>query len=433
VSGVRPPVPLARALEALLSEVRPVDETESCALADAHGRILAEDQHARLDMPPWDNSAMDGYAVHSSHAGRQVPVAARIAAGDDPVDLVSGTAARIFTGAPLPAGADAVVMQEDVVDDNGSIFLPDTVHAGQHVRQRGQECRSGECLLAAGRRLRPQDIGLLASQGIAQVPVRRRLRVAVVSTGSELVGAASGTLRRGQLYNSNGPMLEAWLQMLGCLVQHVDPVRDSRDETRLSLADAASRADLVLSTGGVSVGDADHVRGAVETLGELSLWRVAVKPGKPFAFGRIREAVFMGLPGNPASAFVTFLLLARPWIDARQGRRERTELRLFARADFERDGSATREEYLRVRLRDGAIGRELDDFTEAEADSAPVSVGARDGGMAPGLPWATPFVNQSSGILRSVSAADALARVPAAQVVRHGDPVTVLPLDRYLW
>jgi molybdopterin molybdotransferase len=208
----------------------------------------------------------------------------------------------------------------------------------------------------------------------------------------------------------------------------VDLARDSLAETRERLATAAEDTDLVLSTGGVSVGEADFVRTAVEALGELALWRVAVKPGKPFAFGRLGSAAFMGLPGNPASAFVTFLLLARPWIRARQGQAAEAAWRCVARADFERDGSSRREEYLRVRLHGTALGRELEKFSDV-GDGASRAVGSA---VSPDLPWATPFANQSSGILRSVSAADDLARVPAGQVMRHGEPVSVLPLDLYL-
>jgi molybdopterin molybdotransferase len=253
------------------------------------------------------------------------------------------------------------------------------------------------------------------------VRVRRRLRVAVISTGSELLEPGDSLPGPGQLYNSNRPMLLSLLQRLGCEIQDMGNVADDAGATRAALKRAAESADLVLSSGGVSVGEADHVRAAVETLGSLDLWKIAVKPGKPFAYGRIASCPFIGLPGNPASAFVTFLLLARPWIRARQGCRDDRCLRFQARADFERDGSATREEYLRVRLdespaEDGVMGFALREATSADRPAV----------------WATPFSNQSSGILRSIVAADALARVRAGQTVQRGDTVEVLPLDLLL-
>lgn len=408
-------LPLAQARQQLLAGVSALAGREALPLGEALGRILAEPQLAVLDMPSWDNSAMDGYAVRSADAGRELPEVASFAAGDAPGSLAGDTVARIFTGAPLPEGADAVVMQEDVVAGTGGRCLPSLIAPGQHVRRRGEECRQGEQLLAAGRRLRPQDIGLLASQGLAAVPVLPRLRVALVSTGSELLEPGSD-LVPGTLFNSNRPMLRALLQVLGCHVRDCGNVEDDAQRTRVVLAEAAADADLVLSSGGVSVGDADHVRAAVEELGALHLWRIAIKPGKPFSHGEIGATPFIGLPGNPASAFVTFMLLARPWIEQRQGRREERP-RFFARADFDLERPGSREEYLRVQLRP----------TPQSDDSAPA-----DSAYDHAALWALPYPNQSSGILRSVVGSDALARIPVDRAVARGDVLEVLPLDLYL-
>ena len=408
-------LPLDEARRQLLAGVSALPGREVLPLAEALGRILAEVQVAALDMPSWDNSAMDGYAVRSADAGRELPEVARFAAGDAPGRLDDDTVARIFTGAPLPEGADAVVMQEDVDTDRGRVSLPAKINPGQHVRPRGQECRRGEPLLATGRRLRPQDIGLLASQGVASVPVIPRLRVALLSTGSEL--REPGTdLSPGAIYNSNRPMLLALLRSLGCSVRDCGNVEDDAQRTRALLAEAADGADLVLSSGGVSVGDADHVRAAVEELGALHLWRIAIKPGKPFSHGEIAGTPFIGLPGNPASAFVTFMLLARPWIERRQGRSDQRP-RLAARADFDHPRPGTREEYLRVRLR-----------TEPDAGEAVRADAPADGVRL----WASLYPNQSSGILRSVVGSDALARIPVGRTVARGDLLEVLPLDLYL-
>ena len=424
----RPPLhPLPEALDLLLRDVGPLEGSEVLPLTDACGRILAADQFSALDLPPWDNSAMDGYAVNHLDAGRRLPVRLRVAAGDPPGVLEAGAAARIFTGAPLPDGADAVVMQEDVELSGDEISVPAGVRAGQHVRKRGEECERGERLLASGRRLRPQDIGLLASQGLAQVDVKPRLRVALLSTGTELVEPGTAPPAPGRIYNSNRPMLLALLHALGCTALDLGNVEDSAEATRAALRDAAATSDLIITTGGVSVGEEDHVRNAVEALGELTLWRIAVKPGKPFAHGRVGDCPFIGLPGNPASAFVTFLLLARPWIERRQGRRESRRLRFLARADFSRDGSARREEYLRVVLESQARGEGNRGFAR-DTDAGKGTAGA-DQDVAL---WATPFANQSSGILRSVSAADALACVPAGRELAPGDEVEVLPLDQLL-
>ncbi|WP_439106658.1 molybdopterin molybdotransferase MoeA [Congregibacter sp.] len=401
---MRPLLPLKDALQQLLSGAAPCLDVEHVPLGGALGRVLASDQHAVVDVPPADNSAMDGYALRSSDQGRQLPVSARIAAGDVVHELALDSVARIFTGAEIPQGADAVVMQEDVHLTGDNVELPESVSAGQHIRGKGQDTRAGDLLLHRGRRIRPQDMGLLASQGIAQVPVFNRLKVALLSTGNELREPGSGPLSPGAIYNSNRPMLLGLLTALGCDVLDLGIVRDTPDATREALHQASQNADLILSSGGVSVGEADHVRDAVSALGEIALWRIAIKPGKPFAFGRVASTPFLGVPGNPSSAFVTFLLLARPYIYSLQGRDHVLPAALTARADFSVSRPGSRQEFLRV------------------------TTSQKDGEI-----WASPYANQSSGVLSSVSASDALAIVPIDELIERGQSIQVLRLDDLLY
>jgi molybdopterin molybdotransferase len=395
-------MPLAEARERILAAAEPLTAPEESDLDGALGRVLAGDLRAPQDVPPFDNSAMDGYALRAADAapGATLPVSQRIAAGRAGTELQPGTAARIFTGAPLPPGADAVAIQEDCHCEGGLVTLGTGVRRGQNVRRRGEDMAAGSVALSAGRRLRPQDIGLIASLGLSRVPVRTPLRVAVLATGDELRPPGSGPLEPGQIYNSNGAMLAALLRALGMQVVDGGRVPDDAAATRSALARAAADADVVLSSGGVSVGEEDHVRAQVESLGRLDLWKIAIKPGKPLAFGRIGETPFIGLPGNPSSVFVTFALLARPYLLACQGARERELPALTARARFESARAGSRTEFLRVRL-------------QAEGE-----------GLAADL-----YPNQSSGVLRSVCDADALAVIPAGTTLRCGEAVRVLLLD----
>lgn len=319
------------ALNQLLAAAAPVAATKAVPLAAARGRILAAPQVSRIDVPPLDNSAMDGYAVRRAdvaQAGVCLPVAQRIPAGTVGHTLAAGTAARIFTGAPVPAGADAVVMQELCEHGpDGSVVINHLPRDGENIRRAGEDIAAGSQILAAGTRLGPAQLGLAASVGLATLPVFRRLRVALLSTGDELAEPGQ-PLPPGGIYNSNRYFLQALLEGLGCAVTDLGRIPDSLDETRRALESAAEGNDLILSTGGVSVGEEDHVKAAIEQAGELNLWKIAIKPGKPLAFGKVRklgaggaakQVDFIGLPGNPVSSFVTFLIFVRPFILKRMG------------------------------------------------------------------------------------------------------------------
>tara|TARA_Y100001951_G_scaffold46707_1_gene36896 strand:+ start:11329 stop:12543 length:1215 start_codon:yes stop_codon:yes gene_type:complete len=394
-------LPMEAALERLLAlaDAAPVEQIESVALAEADGRVLAEPLIAALDLPPWANSAMDGYALClADWNGQALPVSQRIQAGSAPEPLQPGSCARIFTGAPLPHGADTVEMQENVdLDDAGRAVFRETLRVGQNVRAQGQETRRGECVLPAGTRLGPVELGLAASLGVAQLPVRRRLRVAVLSTGDELVepGQALGP---GQIYNSNRRLLIAWLQRLGCAVTDAGILPDDLPRTRAALG-ALGEVDLILSTGGVSVGEADFLGLALREAGELALWKLAIKPGKPLTFGHYQGVPVIGLPGNPASTLVTFGLLARPYMLRRLGVQRVEPLGFPLPAGFTWSKPGMRREYLRARLEHGRV---------------------------------VPYANQSSGVLRSAAWAEGLAEVMEGSTLAEGDMLRFIPLSEIL-
>ena len=391
-----------QALKRLLAGARPLVEVERVAALDAEsalGRVLAQPIVAAIDVPPMDNSQMDGYALRAADAA-SVPatlkVAQRIAAGHVGQELAPGTAARIFTGAPVPPGADAVVMQEATVAHGDRVTINEAPAPGQWIRRKGIDVRAGATILAAGRLLRPQDLGLAASVGVAELDVRRRLRVAVFFTGDELV-MPGDPLPPGRIYNSNRFVLRALLRALGCEVNDLGIVPDDRAATRAAFVRAAQDADLIITSGGVSVGEEDHVKPAVEAEGALDLWQIAMKPGKPLAFGHVRGVPFIGLPGNPVSSFVTFLLFARPFIRARQGASELAPRALALRADFDLPRPDRRREFLRARFNDA-------------------------GGLEP-------FANQNSAVLTSCVWADGLIDNPPAQPIARGDMVRFLPFS----
>lgn len=383
------------ALEHLLSRAQVMDRTEQLSLERTLGRILAEDIRVPADVPPADNSAVDGYAVRvaDTASGNPLPVSARVAAGQAPGSLEPGTAVRIFTGSEIPAGADAVVMQERTEQQDGGIAITATVEQGQNIRRQGQDLRSGDIALSAGTPIRPQEMGLLGSMGIGSVEVLQPLRVAVFSTGDELVDPGQ-PLQSGQIYNTNRYTLTGLLQTVGCEIIRCETLKDNRQDTRSSLLGAAAEADLIITSGGVSVGEEDHVRVVLEETGELSLWRLAIKPGKPLAFGSLDGTLVLGLPGNPAAVLVTFLVAGLPYIRHCQGNRRYRPLGERLPAAFPVDKPSVRREFLRARK-------------QANGDQVEVAA----------------YPNQSSGVLSSACWGDGLAVVPENTTLAAGDSV----------
>ncbi len=360
-----------QALEFMLARARALEETESVPLTEALGRVLARAETSPIDVPGYANSSMDGYAVRAVDVIGDAPVslriAQRIAAGEIGVTLVAGEAARIFTGAALPEGADAVVIQEDCQQDGDQVRFRGPVGAGDNVRPRGNDIVAGHEVLAAGTRLRPQELGLAASVGLAELDVVRRLRVAIFSSGDELAQPGE-PLAAGAIYNSNRYTLCGLLSALGCETIDLGSVEDRLAATEAALLEAAAEADVVVTSGGMSVGDEDHVKQAVERAGRLEMWRVAVKPGKPLAYGRIGTADFIGLPGNPVSTLLTFCLFVRPFLLRRQGVREVLGKALSVPAAFFWPRPGRRREYLRARLEQGGDGVAVNIYSKQGSD-----------------------------------------------------------------
>ncbi len=396
-----PLTPLSEALGTILSDAPLLAEMEQVPLLDSLGRVLASDLVSAIAVPFDDNSAMDGYALRAEDAHQSLRVSQRIAAGQAAAPLEVGTAARIFTGAPVPAGADCVVMQENCEVENDRVRVTQAPGAGQNIRPRGQDIAEDDVVLASGRRIQAEDLGVIASIGESEVWVRRRLTVAILSTGDELVEPGDGPLQSGQIYNSNRYTLIGLLQSQGFDILDLGRVPDTLEATSRVLAEAAGRADCIVSTGGVSVGEEDHVRAAVQGLGELSLWKLKLKPGKPLAFGRVTGTAFFGLPGNPAAVYVTYAMVVRPWLARSQGMQDPQPISLRARADFDHLRPGSRLEFLRGRI---------------ASDQGELSV--------------TLHQNQSSGVLSSVAWANALVMVEPDQKIRAGDWVTAVLLDQ---
>ena len=410
----KPPMLTAQqALDHLLSHAKPVAEIERVPMQATLGRVLAENVNSLVDVPPLDNTAMDGYAVRTAdtqNPGSILKIAQRIPAGSVGTELQAGTAARIFTGAPVPLGADAVVMQEDCSTPEGSADQVQVNIApafGQWIRRRGEDLTSGKTALTAGTFLRPQELGVAASAGLTHLNVKRRVKVAAFFTGDEL-SLPGEPLKPGGIYNSNRDTLLACIKALGCDATDLGIVPDRLDATRAALRQASQAHDLIITSGGVSVGEEDHIKPAVSAEGRLDLWQIAIKPGKPLAFGAVRksdqpndgEAWFIGLPGNPVSSFVTFLLFVRPFILKLQGREAKQTQSYLMRADFDWLKADRRNEFLRVKLNNNG-GLDL-------------------------------FPNQSSGVLTSASWGDGLVDCPPNQPIQVGDLVKYIPFDALL-
>ena len=409
----KPPMLTAQqALDHLLSNAVTVNESEKVNTQAALGRVLAEDVKSLVDVPPLDNTSMDGYAVRCADTvtpGQTLRIAQRIPAGSIGTQLEPGTAARIFTGAPVPPGADAVVMQEDctVGDQPDQVTINVAPTSGQWIRRSGEDLTTGKTCLTAGTFLRPQELGVAASAGLTHLNVKRRVKVAAFFTGDELA-LPGEPLKPGGIYNSNRDTLLACLKSLGCDATDLGIVPDRLDATREALRKASKDHDLIITSGGVSVGEEDHIKPAVTAEGRLDLWQIAIKPGKPLAFGAVRkssepkdgEAWFVGLPGNPVSSFVTFLLFVRPFILKLQGREAKHLQSYLMRADFDWLKADRRNEFLRVKINDQG-GLDL-------------------------------YPNQSSGVLTSASWGDGLVDCPPNQPIKSGELVKYIPFDALL-
>jgi molybdopterin molybdotransferase len=382
----------------LLERATPIVDKERVDLFSARGRVLAEAVHSTINVPPADNTAMDGYAVRATDVskGASLTVTQRIPAGTVGKMLNEGEAARIFTGAPIPAGADAVVMQEQCLQEGDSLTVNTEVRVGDHIRRAGEDIQAGAEILPAGTRLRPQDVGLIASVGIPEIEVWRKPRVAIFSTGDELV-APGEDIGPGQIFNSNRFILNGLLQTLDCEIIDLGSIPDSLEATVNALQEASKNADLIMTTGGVSVGEEDYVKAALDQLGSVDMWRVAMKPGKPVAFGQVANSAFLGLPGNPVSAFATFCLFARPFILRMMGSQDVMPRRMRVMADFDWPKEGPRREFVRAQLH-------ID-----------------NGNMKTTL-----YPSQGSGVLTSTVWAHGFVEIPEHSTVKKGDSVTWL-------
>jgi len=390
------------ALARLLASARPVAEVEEVPTLEATRRVLARAQRSTMDVPPMDNSAMDGYAVRRDEvsAGKKFRVAQKIMAGAVGKPLEPGTAARIFTGAPIPEGADAIVMQEFAAVEGDSVTFKKVPEKHEWIRFVGSDVRKGGEILPAGKRLLPQDTGLAASVGIKTLPVYRKLRLGLFFTGDELAMPGE-PLAPGRIYNSNRFTLRGLAEVFGCELHDYGIVPDTLEATREALRRAAAECDLIVTSGGVSVGEADYVKPAVEAEGALLMWRIAMKPGRPLAFGEVKKSFFIGLPGNPVSSFVTFLIFVRPFILRAQGVSDVEPRAIQARADFDWPKPDSRREFLRVKW-NAQGGLDL-------------------------------YPTQDSAVLTSTAWADGLVDNPAGRAIRKGEPVRLLPYSELYW
>jgi len=374
--------------------IRPA-QTTTISILNAKDHILAADVIADIDVPPTDNSAMDGYALRACDAknSNTLTISQRIQAGDSPKALQENTAARIFTGAEIPKGADTVEMQENCTADKEQVTFNEMIRADKNIRRQGQDIAAGSIVAKKGQRLRAQELGLLASIGVETVEIYTPLKIAIINTGNELVEPGQA-LKSGQIYNSNRYLIHGILSGWGFAVEHSNIVADNLEDTKTALANMSESNDVVITVGGVSVGEEDHIKPAVKALGEINIWKVAIKPGKPFAFGQIKNTPFIGLPGNPASVFATLLILARPYLLRQQGLNE-TGLHInthHAVANFKRPESG-REDYLRARFEDGNVDI---------------------------------YPNQSSGVLTSASWGNCFVKQSTGEAITEGQTVSIL-------
>ncbi len=394
------------ALGQLTSGIVPLGKIVDKPLRQALGRVLAETIESEIDVPGCAMSAMDGYAINTADlaasGATSLSLSQRIAAGVAAKALVPGTAARIFTGAPIPDGADAVIMQEQVDADDNGICFDSRPASGNNIRPAGNDIHRGTTVLSKGCRLRAQDIGLAASVGLLTLPVYEPVKVGMFFTGNELVEPGEA-LSAWKIYDSNRYTLHGLLESMGCEIIDLGLVGDTLEATRKAMLRASNQADLVVTTGGVSVGEEDHVRIAIEQLGELRLWRLAIKPGKPLAYGQINDTAFIGLPGNPVSVFATFCLFVCPVIQIMQGRTWQKPLALPLSADFDWPKPDSRREFLRARLATDAAGQTV------------VQI----------------YPNQDSGVLTSTVWADGFVEIAENQTVRAGESVNYLPFAQF--
>lgn len=379
----------------LLAQPLKLPATVATDLLEARDRVLAEDVVSDIDVPPADNSAMDGYAIRASDldSTNSLPIDQRIQAGDEPKTLIRNTAARIFTGAEIPSGADTVVMQENCIVDSNLVSFNETILAGSNIRRQGQDIASGSVVVKKGQRLRAQELGLLASIGLTKANTYQPLKIAIVNTGNELIEPGQA-LKKGQIYNSNRFLLDGILNGWGFDVTHCEIVADNFSSTKEALKKISKSNDIVITTGGVSVGEEDHIKPAVEALGVIDLWKVAIKPGKPFAFGHIQDTPFIGLPGNPASVFATLLILARPFLLKQQGlNADNWQANVLnSTANFDKKIS-NREDYLRARYSDGKVDI---------------------------------YPNQSSGVLSSASWGNCFVKQSVGETIRQNQNASIL-------
>lgn len=396
-----------KALHTMLEHAQKVSETEQVELSDGLHRILAQDLVSPINVPPASNSAMDGYAIRTQDVNAQQPtrlkVTQRIPAGSTGTALAPGSAARIFTGAPIPEQCDAVIIQEQVEREEDNICFDAEVRSGQHIRETGEDIRTGQVILKQGTRLRAQELGLAASIGIAQLPVFRRVRVGMFFTGDELVEPGN-PLAEGQIYNSNRYTLGGLLHTLGCEIVDLGIVADTLQATEQAILQAAEQVDLVITSGGASVGEEDHVCTALQNQGQLFMWKLDIKPGKPVIFGRVKETAFIGLPGNPVSVFAGFSQLAAPFIKKMQGQSKLLPGSFLVRAMFDRLETDSRREFARARLipdKDGQFSAEI-------------------------------YHNQSSGVLMSTTWADGFVVIPGNTPIHQGDKIEYISFSEIL-